>query len=65
MGRRLALYIGSSIGNFNPKEYDRSVALVAHASNPGMRALFGHQYVSAKDIAPMLAYNDRAGVAGI
>ena len=61
MGRRLALYIGSSIGNFDPEDAIDLLRWLRTQLQPGDALLLGTDM--AKDIAPMLAaYNDRAGV---
>ena len=61
MGRRLALYIGSSIGNFDPDDAVELLAWLRTQLQPGDALLLGTDM--AKDVAPLLAaYNDRAGV---
>ena len=61
IGRRLALYIGSSIGNFDPEEAVDLLAWLRTQLQPGDALLLGTDM--AKDVAPLLAaYNDRAGV---
>lgn len=61
MGRRLALYIGSSIGNFDPEDAIDLLRWLRTQLQPGDALLLGTDM--AKDIAPLLAaYNDRAGV---
>lgn len=60
-GRRLALYIGSSIGNFDPDEAINLLAWLRSQLEPGDALLLGTDMV--KDEAPLLAaYNDAAGV---
>lgn len=60
-GRRLALYIGSSIGNFDPDEAVDLLAWLRSQLQPGDALLLGTDMV--KDEAPLLAaYNDAAGV---
>ncbi len=60
-GRRLALYIGSSIGNFDPEEAVELLRWLRTQLQPGDALLLGTDM--AKDVAPLLAaYNDRAGV---
>lgn len=60
-GRRLALYIGSSIGNFDPAEAVDLLRWLRTQLQPGDGLLLGTDMV--KDVAPLLAaYNDRAGV---
>jgi L-histidine N-alpha-methyltransferase len=59
--RRLVLYIGSSIGNFEPEEAARLLEGVREGLNPGDALLLGVDL--RKDEATLLsAYDDRAGV---
>ncbi len=59
--RRLVLYIGSSIGNFEPHEAKRLLDRVRAGLKPGDGLLLGVDL--AKDEATLLAaYNDAAGV---
>jgi dimethylhistidine N-methyltransferase len=59
--RRLMLYIGSSIGNFEPHEAKRLLDRVRAGLKPGDGLLLGVDL--AKDRATLLAaYNDAAGV---
>jgi dimethylhistidine N-methyltransferase len=59
--RRLVLYIGSSIGNFEPHEAKRLLERVRAGLKPGDGLLLGMDL--AKDEATLLAaYNDAAGV---
>src|SRR5215472_269059 len=59
--RRLVLYIGSSIGNFEPEEAQRLLRNVRAALAPGDALLLGVDL--AKDEATLLAaYDDAAGV---
>jgi dimethylhistidine N-methyltransferase len=59
--RRLVLYIGSSIGNFEPAEARRLLRRVRASLNPGDSFLLGVDLV--KDEATLLAaYDDAAGV---
>ncbi|MGA9671286.1 MAG: L-histidine N(alpha)-methyltransferase [Terracidiphilus sp.] len=59
--RRLVLYIGSSIGNFEPWEAERLLERVHAGLNPGDALLLGADLV--KDEATLLAaYDDAAGV---
>lgn len=59
--RRLVLYIGSSIGNFDPQEAAALLRRVRTALNPGDSLLLGLDKV--KDEATLLAaYDDAAGV---
>lgn len=60
-GRRLALYIGSSIGNFDRKESIHLLRWLRAQLQPADALLLGTDMI--KDTAPLLAaYNDRAGV---
>ncbi len=60
-GRRLALYIGSSIGNFDPREAVELLVWLRSQLEPADTLLLGTDMV--KDTAPLLAaYNDKAGV---
>jgi dimethylhistidine N-methyltransferase len=59
--RRLVLYIGSSIGNFEPHEAQRLLSRVRAALSPGDSILLGVDL--AKDRATLVAaYDDAAGV---
>jgi dimethylhistidine N-methyltransferase len=59
--RRLVLYIGSSIGNFDPAEARRLLEGVRGGLEPGDGLLLGVDLV--KDESPLLAaYDDAAGV---
>lgn len=61
MGRKLALYIGSSIGNFDPDDAVDLLDWLRTQLQPGDALLLGTDMV--KDVEPLLAaYNDRAGV---
>ncbi len=58
---RLALYIGSSIGNFDPEEAVELLQWLRSQLQPGDALLLGTDM--AKAAAPLLAaYNDKAGV---
>ncbi len=60
-GRRLALYIGSSIGNFNPEDAVGLLGWLRSQLQPGDALLLGNDMV--KDPAALLAaYNDSAGI---
>lgn len=60
-GRRLALYIGSSIGNYDPAEAVELLQWLHAQLQPGDALLLGTDMV--KTTAPLLAaYNDAAGV---
>jgi dimethylhistidine N-methyltransferase len=59
--RRLVLYIGSSIGNFEPREAARLLQRLRAGLGPGDSLLLGVDLI--KDEATLLAaYNDAAGV---
>lgn len=59
--RRLILYIGSSIGNFDPGDAEGLLRHLHHQLSPGDCILLGVDHV--KPLAPLLAaYNDGAGV---
>jgi dimethylhistidine N-methyltransferase len=59
--RHLVLYIGSSIGNFDPWQADELLAMIHAGLKPGDVLLLGTDLV--KDEAPLLAaYDDVAGV---
>jgi L-histidine N-alpha-methyltransferase len=59
--RRLVLYIGSSIGNFDPEDAARLLVRVREALRPGDGLLLGVDL--AKDVPTLLAaYDDAAGV---
>lgn len=59
--RRLVLYIGSSIGNFDPEDAARLLGRVRKALRPGDGLLLGVDLV--KEIPTLLAaYDDKAGV---
>ncbi|MGH9616078.1 MAG: L-histidine N(alpha)-methyltransferase [Acidobacteriaceae bacterium] len=60
-GRRLALYIGSSIGNFDSEDAIELLGWLRTQLQPGDALLLGTDMV--KDVPPLLAaYNDAAGV---
>jgi dimethylhistidine N-methyltransferase len=60
-GRRLALYIGSSIGNFDPEDAVDLLGWLRTQLQPGDALLLGTDMV--KNVPPLLsAYNDQAGV---
>jgi L-histidine N-alpha-methyltransferase len=59
--RKLALYIGSSIGNFDPEDAVELLQWLRWQLRPGDALLLGTDMVKA--VAPMLAaYNDAAGI---
>jgi len=59
--RRLVLYIGSSIGNFEPSEAQRVLRGVHQALSPGDCLLLGVDQVKPESIL-LSAYDDAAGV---
>ena len=60
-GRRLALYIGSSIGNFDPEEAVALLQWLRSQLQPADALLLGTDMV--KDTTTLLAaYNDKAGI---
>ena len=59
--RRLLLYIGSSIGNFEPDEAAALLELVRKSLRPGDALLLGVDLVKASDVL-LAAYDDAAGV---
>jgi dimethylhistidine N-methyltransferase len=59
--RRLVLYIGSSIGNFDPEEAQRLLENVQAALAPGDSLLLGVDLVKERNIL-LAAYDDAAGV---
>ena len=59
--RRLVLYIGSSIGNFEPHEARQLLGNLRRALLPGDALLLGVDMVKDRDTL-LLAYNDAAGV---
>jgi len=59
--RRLILYIGSSIGNFDPDEAAALLRQVRSALAPGDSLLLGVDLVKAESIL-LPAYNDAAGI---
>ncbi len=60
-GRKLVLYIGSSIGNFEPKEAGRLLRNIRRSLRPGDALLLGADLV--KDEALLrAAYNDAQGI---
>jgi L-histidine N-alpha-methyltransferase len=59
--RRLVLYIGSSIGNFEPDEAQRLLESVRAALFPGDALLLGVDMVKDRDTL-LRAYDDAAGV---
>jgi len=59
--RRLVLYIGSSIGNFDPADARQLLSNIRSQLSPGDCILLGVDHV--KPLTPLLAaYNDAAGV---
>jgi dimethylhistidine N-methyltransferase len=59
--RRLVLYIGSSIGNFEPREASRLLERLRAGLNPGDALLLGVDLVKEDSIL-LAAYDDVAGV---
>jgi len=59
--RRLVLYIGSSIGNFEPEEAERLLATVRATLDPGDCLLLGVDLVKQESVL-LAAYDDAAGV---
>ena len=59
--RRLVLYIGSSIGNFEPEEAESLLNNIRDAIAPGDSILLGVDMVKDRDTL-LAAYNDAAGV---
>lgn len=59
--RRLVLYIGSSIGNFEPEEAERLLANVRAALAPGDSMLLGVDLAKSESVL-VPAYDDAAGV---
>lgn len=58
---RLLMFIGSSLGNLNPKECDRFLTQIANALNPGDYFLLGLDLQKPKSTLEA-AYNDAQGV---
>ncbi|MEO0836809.1 MAG: L-histidine N(alpha)-methyltransferase [Cyanobacteria bacterium J06642_3] len=61
LGRRLIIFLGSSIGNFNPEECDRLINQVTSALNPGDYFLLGIDLQKQVSILEA-AYNDTEGI---
>ncbi len=61
LGRRIIVFLGSSIGNFNPLECDRFIDQVTSALNPGDYFLLGIDLQKPVEILTA-AYNDSQGV---
>ncbi|MEM7594385.1 MAG: L-histidine N(alpha)-methyltransferase [Cyanobacteria bacterium P01_A01_bin.83] len=61
LGRRLIIFLGSSIGNFNPEECDRLINQVTSALNPGDYFLLGIDLQKPVSILEA-AYNDAEGI---
>lgn len=59
--RRLVLYIGSSIGNFEPEEAERILKSARTALSPGDSILLGVDLVKSESVL-LAAYDDAAGV---
>lgn len=60
-GKRMIIFLGSSIGNFGPKECDRFIDQVTKALNPGDYLLLGMDLQKPVEILEA-AYNDSQGV---
>ena len=60
-GRRVIIFLGSSIGNFSPSECDRFIAQITTALNPGDYFLLGIDLQKPQAILEA-AYNDASGV---
>lgn len=60
-GRRLVVFLGSTIGNFTPAERGRFLASLAAALQPGESVLIGLDLVKDPDRL-VAAYDDAAGV---
>ncbi len=60
-GRKLVLYLGSSIGNFNPPEAIAMLSQIRAQLAPGDALLLGTDLVKGKDLL-VAAYNDSQGV---
>ncbi len=60
-GPKLVLYIGSSIGNFDPPEATAILARIARSLSPGDSLLLGVDHVKDES-ALFAAYNDEAGI---
>ncbi|MEL6580812.1 MAG: L-histidine N(alpha)-methyltransferase [Cyanobacteria bacterium J06621_12] len=61
IGKRMIIFLGSSIGNFNPQECDRLMEEVTSALHPGDYFLLGIDLQKPKEILEA-AYNDAQGV---
>jgi L-histidine Nalpha-methyltransferase len=61
LGKRLLVFLGSSIGNFTPLECDRFIAQVTTALNPGDFFLLGIDLQKPIEIL-QAAYNDAPGI---
>jgi L-histidine Nalpha-methyltransferase len=60
-GRKLLLYLGSSIGNFEPMQAGAMLRMIRSSLNPGDALLLGTDMVKPADIL-VPAYNDAQGV---
>ena len=61
LGKRIIVFLGSSIGNFNPEQCDRFIERVTSALNPGDYFLLGIDLQKPIEILEA-AYNDSQGV---
>ena len=61
LGKRMIIFLGSSIGNFSPEECDRFIDEVTTALNPGDYFLLGIDLQKSSETLEA-AYNDASGV---
>jgi L-histidine Nalpha-methyltransferase len=61
MGRKLILFLGSTIGNLTERETLSLLRRIARSMEPGDRFLLGADMVKPKDVLEA-AYNDRNGI---
>jgi L-histidine Nalpha-methyltransferase len=61
LGRKLVLYIGSSIGNFEPQHAANILSSIHASLNPGDALLLGTDLVKRSSVL-RAAYNDKQGV---
>ena len=61
LGKRIIIFLGSSIGNFQPQQCDRFIDKVTTALNPGDYFLLGIDLQKPKKILEA-AYNDAKGI---
>ncbi len=60
-GRKLVLFIGSTIGNFEPEEAEQFLKSVRRSLNPGDAMLIGFDLIKNADVLHA-AYNDAQGI---